>query len=229
MTTVRTVAAHEVVRAVYPRPVTERDEIGMAAGKAIDETLSRYTYEYSQSRRPTRASMERLAAEVLDRELLDADLTLSPEDRASQLAGITGVIHAFRRSELMGLTRPRSRLILVNGRAGIYAQPDYWDSQARFYEMKSYLVRPVPPEIGLQLQLFQCAFPRLRAFLACFDRHSDPVVTSIEEMPPLVPAVRDRVLGLAYATALEKGVEKVLEYVDSPRIPYTIAEPVGTR
>jgi hypothetical protein len=131
MTTVRTVAAHEVVQAAYPRPVTEKDEIGMAAGKAIDETLSRYSYEFAQSRHPTRTAMNRLATELFDQELADADVQLGPDDRAQQLVAISGVLQAFRKSEVMGMTRPRSRLILIDGRVGIYAQPDYWDGKER--------------------------------------------------------------------------------------------------
>ncbi len=119
MTTVKTVAAHEVVQGAYPRPVTAADEIGMAVGKAIDETLSRYSYEFAQSRKPTRAAMNRLAAEILDGELADADVQLPPADRDRELASISGVLQAFRNSEVMGLSRPRSRIILIDGRVGI--------------------------------------------------------------------------------------------------------------
>jgi hypothetical protein len=227
MTAVRTVAAHQVVQAAYPRPVTEKDEIGMAVGKAIDETLSRYSHDFAQARRPTVASMQRLATEVLDRELADTDLTLIPNDRQQQLAAVFGVLQAFRRSEVMGLPRPRSRLILINECVGVYAQPDYWNGRDRFYEMKSYLARPTPPDVELQLRLFQCAFPQFRAFLACFDRHATPVVTAIEEVPPLEPGVADGVLRLAYRTGLEQGTEKVLEYVDNPIVRYVITPEQG--
>jgi hypothetical protein len=222
MTTVRTVATHEVVQAAFPRPITERDEVGMAVGKAIDDTLSRYSYEFAQSYRPTRTAMNRLAAETLDEELGNADIQLTSEDRAGQLEAISAVLQAFRKSEVMGLTRPRSRLILINGRIGVYAQPDYWDGRERFYEMKSYLANTMPPDVRLQLQLFQCAFPKFRAFLACFDRHVSPVTTTIDEIPPLEPAAVEEVLKLAYHTGLEKGIEKVLEYVDNPIERYTL-------
>jgi len=224
MTVVRTVAAHEVVQAAYPRPVTERDQVGMAVGKAIDETLSRFSYEFAQGRRPTRAAMNRLAAEILDDELLNVPLELDPQDRERELAGIAGVLQAFRGSEVMGLTRPRSRLILINERVGVYAQPDYWDGRVRFYEMKSYLAVPPPPDVQLQLELFQCAFPTFRAFLACFDRHSSPSTTSIIEIPPLAPASRDAALRLALRTGLDHGLEKVLEYMDSPTVRYALPD-----
>jgi len=223
MTIVKTVAVHEVVQAAYPRPVTERDEIGMAVGKAIDETLSRYSHEFSQSRRPTLTSMSRLATEILDRELADADVQLTPKDREQQLSEVFGVLQAFRRSEVMGLSRPRSRVILINERVGVYAQPDYWDRRARFYEMKSYHANPTPPDVRLQLRLFQCAFPGFRAFLACFDRHATPVTSTIESFPPLEREVLKEVLTLAYRTGLEKGTEKVLEYVDNPIVRYAIS------
>jgi hypothetical protein len=223
MTTVRTVAAHEVVRAAYPRPVTEKDEIGMAVGKAIDSALSRYSHEFAQGRRPGRAAINQFAVSILDEELGDADLSLAVDERARHIAAISGVLQAFRQSEVMGLSRPRSRLILINGEVGIYAQPDYWDGRERFYEMKSYHANPVPPEIRLQVRLFQCAFPGFRAFLAWFDRHAAPVTTTIEEVPLLDPATTEEVLRVAYATAAEKGIEKVLEYVETPLVPYVLA------
>lgn len=222
MTTVRTVAAHEVVQSVFPRPVTEKDEIGMAVGKAIDETLSRFSHEFAQGWRPTMTSLHRSATELLRRELADADLSLPPSEWERHLSAILGVLQAFRRSEVMGLPRPRSRLILINERVGVYAQPDYWNGRDRFYEMKSYLARPLPPDVRLQLQLFQCAFPGFRAFLACFDRHATPVVASIEELPPLETATAVEVLTLAYRTGLDHGVEKVLAYIDNPTVRYAV-------
>jgi hypothetical protein len=225
MTSVRTIATHEVVQAVHPRPVTERDEVGMAVGKAIDATLARYSYEFAQGRHPTRTAMARAATEFLDDELDGAGVDLTPEERERELTAIAAVAQAFRNSEVMGMSRPRSRLILINGRVGVYAQPDYWDGRARFYEMKSYWAKPIPPDVQLQLQLFQCAFPNFRAFLACFDRHSAPVRSSIDEVPPPDEASVRRVLALALATAADHGAEKVLEYVDNPIVRYTVPEP----
>lgn len=122
----------------------------------------------------------------------------------------------------MGLARPRSRLILINERVGVYAQPDYWNGRDRFYEMKSYHALPMPPDVGLQMELFQLAFPGLRAFLACFDRHAVPVTTTIEEIPAPSPETADEVLKMAYQVGLEKGIDKVLEYVDNPVVRYAI-------
>ena len=223
VTTVRTLATHEVVSTAYPRPVAERDEIGMAVGKAIDETLSHWSHEFSQSRRPTVTSMNRRASQILDQELADADVQLTPEDRERQLTEVSAVLHAFRRSEVMGLSRPKSRLILINEQVGVYAQPDYWDGRDRFYEMKSYRANPMPPDVRLQVQLFQCAFPGFRAYLACFDRRAKPVTPVIEMIPPLETATTEEVLKLAHRTGLEKGKEKVLEYVDSPTVRYSIS------
>jgi hypothetical protein len=222
MTTVRTVATHEVVRETHPRPVTEKDEIGMAVGTAIDQTLSRYSYDFAQSRRPTVGAMNRLAAEILDEQLSDADIHLTREDRARELAAVSAVLQAFRRSEVMGLSRPRSRMILINEQVGVYAQPDYWNGRDRFYEMKSYHASPMPPDVRLQMQLFQCAFPGFQAFLACFDRHATPVTSAIEPVPPLDPATVESVLTVAYRVGLEKGALKVLEYVDTPTVRYSV-------
>jgi hypothetical protein len=222
VTTIRTIAVHEVVRAQHPRELTEKDEIGMAVGKAIDETLSHGSHEFAQGRRPTRAGMNRRAEATLDEELGEADLTLPAAERDRHLAAIDGVIQAFRRSELMGLPRPRSRLILINGEVGVYAQPDYWNGRDRIYEMKSFHASPIPPYILLQVQLFQCAFAGFRAFLAWFDRHAAPVSTTIEEVPALRPESAEEALRFAYRHGRSDGVEKVLEYMDSPTVRYSV-------
>ncbi|HXW66440.1 MAG TPA: hypothetical protein VEL82_00930 [Thermoplasmata archaeon] len=220
MTTVRTVASHEIVRALFPRPVTERDEIAMAVGKAIDGALSRFSHEFRMGRRPSLAAMDRFSAEELDRAIEEAAVSLPPTDRARQLEEIAGVLRAFRGSELMGLPRPRSRLILIGEDAGIYAQPDYWDGRARFFEMKSYRADPVPPDVELQLRLFQLGFPECRGFLAAFDRHARPVTVHISEIPAAEAADRTELLREARHIALEAGVPKVLEYIDNPVVRY---------
>jgi len=225
MTQVRTVAAHDVVGATYPREVTEKDELGMAVGRAIDETLSQFSHESGQGRRPTITSMQRFAAEVLDRELEDADLALSAADLQHERDAILGVLQAFRKSEVMGLSRPKSRLILLNERVGVYAQPDYWNGRDRFYEMKSYLAHPTPPDVTLQLRLFQCAFPGFQGMLASFDRHVVPATTTIEAVPVLSAELQLEVLTLAYQVGLAKGTDKVLEYIDHPVVRYTIPVP----
>ena len=222
VTVVRTLATHEVVHFAHPRPVTEKDEIGMAVGKAIDGALARFSYEFRQGRRPTMSAMNRIGASLLDEELADADLTLPPGDREKLGVEVAGVIQSFRGSELFGLYRPRSRMILINEQVGVYAQPDYWDGRSRFYEMKSYNALPPRPDVALQLKLFQLAFPGFRAFLACFDRHAHPVGSTLTEMPPIDRPASEATLTLAYQAAEVNGQAKVLEYIDSPIVRYAI-------
>jgi hypothetical protein len=225
MTTIRTVAAYEIVQALHPRPPpTERDEVGRAVGRAIDEALSRWNHHFRENRRPSAASVQRFAEELLDGGLKDADVVLPAADRTKSLAEISGVLTAFRRSEVFGLPRPRSRLVLVNSEVGVYAQPDYWDGAQRFYEMKSYRAVPLPPDVALQVSIFQLAFPGFRSFLACFDRHRTPVETTIVEVPIPTSEVRDELLRKIAPLARSLGKEKVLEYIDSPVVRYTVAE-----
>jgi len=223
VTTIRTVATHEVVRATFPRPVTERDEIGMAVGTALDDTLSHFSWEVREGRRPTSSAMNRWAETVLDRQLEEADVLLTAAARASELLAISNVLQAFRKTEIMGLARPRSRLILINEEVGVYAQPDYWDGRDRFFEMKSYLAVPPPPDVDLQVRLFQLAFAGFRSYLACFDRHVTPVTTTIVEVPPQPRAVAEETLRTAYRVGRQVGVPKVLEYVDAPTVRYTVS------
>ena len=222
MAAIRTLAAHDVVRSVFPRPVTSADEIGMAVGSAIDDTLSHFSNEVRGGRRPTFAAMGRWAEDVLDRQLEERDLTLEGPVRAAHLEATFNVIRAFRNTEIMGMARPRSRLILINEEVGVYAQPDFWDGRDRFFEMKSYHAVPPPPDVELQLQLFQLAFAGFRAYLACFDRHVVPVTTSIVEVAPLVPTTTERVLRTSLRVGRALGAPKVLEYLDAPTMRYTV-------
>jgi hypothetical protein len=222
-TLIRTVASHDVVRLTFPRPVTERDRIGMAAGKSIDTAVTELSHQYRQGRRPTLASADRLARETFDDEVAAAMLELTPEDRQLQIRQIGGAVRAFRASPLFGLSRPKSRLIVIDERVGIYAQPDYWDGRDRFYEMKSYHSDPVHPDVLLQLQLFQLAFPKFQAVLVEIDRHADPTRAELRPIPPVTDLERDRVLRLARDVALAEGEERVLEFVDNPVVRYAVA------
>jgi hypothetical protein len=222
VTVVKTVAAYEIVQSVFPRPVTEQDEVGLVIGRTIDGALSRYSHEFREGRKPTAASMDRLVDELLAEELADADLAPSPPEVERLRLQASGVLRAFRRSEVMGMRRPRSRLVLIDERVGYYAQPDYWNGRDRIYEMKSYLAVPPSPAVELQLRLFQLAFPDFRAFLACFDRRSVPVSTTIAEIPPLTKVGGEELLRTAERTARELGKEKVIEYVDNPIVRYSL-------
>jgi hypothetical protein len=222
MTLVKTVATHEVVQATHPRPATARDEVGMAIGKAIDGALSKFSHEHDRGLRPTAASVRRFASSVLDEEIRDADLTVTPAEREQLLSQAAAVIQAFRQSELFGLPRPRTRMILINNAVGVYAQPDFWDGSSRFYEMKSYRAFPPPADVALQLRLFQLAFPGLRAILASFDRHATPVGVSLHEIPSPSESDSMAALSIAMKCGLAQGKEKVLEYVDSPTVRYSI-------
>jgi hypothetical protein len=223
MTEVRTLTTHEIVRLTYPRPVSEKDELGMAVGKAIDVALSRYSHEFSQGRRPAASAMYKFAISTLDEELNDIDLVLDVGQRQTALNQLSGVLRAFRSSEIFGLPRPRTRMILINDRVGVYAQPDYWDGRGRFYEMKSYRAIPPPPDVDLQLRIFQLAFAGFEARLICFNRHSTPVEVVSDQVPPITTHQTEQILGTAYWLGLESGTDKVLEYIDTPAVRYSLS------
>jgi hypothetical protein len=222
MTSIRTVPVHEVVRQTYPRPPREGDELAMAVGRAIDSTLSRVGHEARVGRRWSASAARSLAETLLDEEVAAAAVDLPPAERAKLLARIDSVVRAFRASELFGLDRPRTRVILVNGDVGIYAQPDYWDGRGRIFEMKSYPAVPPPPDVALQLRLFQLAFPGLACSLVCLNRHVDPVERlRLDLAPPTAEETTDA-LRTAYAVARAHGEPKVLEYVAGPFVAYTV-------
>ena len=225
MTEIRTLPVHAVVRHVYPRPTTEKDELAMAVGKAIDAALSRFSYEARRGYRLTQRAMQTRAAEFLDDELATAGVEAAQVDRASILAEFEGMIRAFRSSVLYGLSRPRTRVILIGSEVGVYAQPDFWDGASRFFELKSYLAIPPPPDVAMQVELFQLAFPRFESILVCIDRHARPVQTTLAVVPRPSPARVQELLRTAYDLARATGEPKVREYVDGPFIPYAVPPP----
>jgi len=226
MTRVRMIPAYEIVQRTYPRPPREQDEVAMAVGKAIDGALSSFSHEFRQGRKPTATAMRTLAERLLDEGLEDAGVALPVVDREKISKQLSGSLQAFRRSELFGLSRPRTRIVLIQNEVGVYAQPDYWDGNSRFYEMKSYHAIPPPPDVELQLRLFQLAYPRFESILFCIDRHSDPVETTSLVLPPPTEAEATRALRLAYDLGRQFGQEKVLEYLEEPTLHYPI--PVGS-
>lgn len=223
VTTVRTLATHQLVRELFPRPVTERDERAMVEGRVIDETLSRCSHEARLGRRPTTTALLDFAAERFDTELADAVLPEDAAFREASLARVAGVLRAFRASVLFGLPRPRSRWILVNGEVGLYAQPDFWDGRARIFEMKSYRPLPVPPDVALQVRCFQLAFPRFEAFLVGFDRHRVPVETTVVPIAPPRPEEVEATLREVLRVGRAQGTPKVLEYLEPATAAYTVA------
>lgn len=224
MTMVRTIPAHEIVRRTFPRPEpTERERVAMASGKAIDEVLARAGYELRSGRRPSVASLEQLGRSVFEEELEAAAVEVRPEDLEKILAQLRGVVRAYRSSEIAGLARPKSRVVLLNGEVGIYAQPDYWDGRRRFFEMKSYRAVPPPPDVELQLRLFQLAFPGFEAVLLCLDRHAEPVAATSCVVPAPTGEQFASTLRLAYDLGRQYGEAKVLEYLEGPFVHYRLA------
>ena len=226
MTTIRTIPVHEVVRRTYPRPPPgERDEIAMAVGRAIDGALAEFGHAVREGRHPTATAMRRVADALLDDALAEAAVVLSGSDRATIARQVDGVLQAYRRSEIFGLARPRTRVIVINDRVAVYAQPDYWDGRGRVFEMKSYRAVPPPPDVALQLRLFQLAFPRFEATLVCLNRHAEPVEIVSVRLPPPAAAEATAALSAAYAIGREFGQEKVREYLEGPLVHYAIAAP----
>ena len=222
MTTIRTVAVHEVVRWTFPRTPREGEELAMAVGKAIDSTLSQVGYEARAGRRSSAAAARRLAATLLDEEVAAAAVALPATERDRLLDRIDDVVRTFRSTVLFGLARPRTRVLLLNGAVGIYAQPDYWDGRGRIFEMKSYPAVPPPPDVALQLRLFQLAYPGFGCTLVCLNRHASPVERLDYDVPP--PSADDATTALrtAWEVALAHGAPKVLEYVEGPFVAYTV-------
>lgn len=225
MTTLRTVAVHDVVRALYPREAsTDRDELALVAGSVIDRTLSEFSHRAARGQRPTQGAMEKFGDAALDDELRARGFVPGPALLAPIRAELAAMLRAFRRSELFGLPRPKSRLVVVNESVGVYAQPDYWDGRARIFEMKSYRAIPPAEDVRAQLALFQLAFPNFEQRLVCLDRHARPPTVEAITIPPPAAEERERLLTEALRVGRADGVERVVEFVDNPVVRYTIRE-----
>jgi len=161
----------------------------------------------------------------LDEGLAEAAVAVNAPEREKLLVQFRGVLQAFRQSEIFGLARPRTRVIRIGGRVGVYAQPDYWDGRARFFEMKSYPAIPPRPDIALQLRMFQLAFPKFEAVLLCINRHATPVETTSAVIPPPTAEESASALRLAFDLGLEFGVDKVAEYMEGPFVDYAVPPP----
>ena len=223
MTTVRMVPTHEIVRRAYPRPEPgERERIAMAIGKALDAALAQFGHELRQGRRPTQAAIAREAHAALDEGLAEAAAEIPAGEHASVERSIQEFLRAYRQCELAGLARPRTRVLLIAGEVGVYAQPDFWDGRRRFFEMKSYRAIPPPPDVALQVRFFQLAFPGFEATLFCLDRHTSPVQASSLVLPPPTAAETRDALRLAFEVGRELGQDKVLEYVEGPFVRYDL-------
>ena len=225
MTLVRMIPTHEIVQQTYPRPPREQDEVPKAIGKAVDAALARFSYEFRQGRRPTSSGMRTLAEAVLDDELEGVGAEISSPEREKALRQIDGVLRAFRQSEIFGLSRPRTRIILIRNEVGVYAQPDFWDGRGRFFEMKTYRAIPPQADVALQMSIFQLAYPRFESVLVCFNRHAEPVEAASLRLPPPTEAETSRVLRLAYEVGRRHGEDKVLEYLDEPTLHYPLPPP----
>jgi hypothetical protein len=221
--TIRLLPAHQVVQRTYPRPpATEQDDVARAVGTAIDGALAQAGYEVRLGRRPTATSLAIAAERILDRALEENVAEVTAAEREKILVQIRGVIQAYRKSPIFGLSRPKTRIVVIRQEVGVYAQPDYWDGRQRFFEMKSYAAYPMRPDVALQMRLFQLAFPGFEAHLVSLNRHASPVEVLSTIIAPPTPPETEATLRLAYAVALEHGEEKVLEYVEGPFVYYDL-------
>lgn len=221
MTTIRMIAAHEVVSRIFPRPPPgEKDLVARAIGTAIDQALAEFGYQLRQGRRPTVSGIVATGGTALDEALAEAAVTMIAEDRAAAMTQVEGVVRAYRQSEIAGLARPKTRVVLIGKEVGLYAQPDFWDGRGRFFEMKSYSANPVPADVLLQLHLFQLAYPGFEAVLVSFDRRSTPVTVASTRISPQEDREVSSLLRQVHALGREFGQPKVLEYVEGPFVSY---------
>jgi len=228
MTTIRTIPVHQIVERTYPRPVpTDRDEVAKAAGRAFDGVMSQLGHEARERRRPSASAMRALGERLFDEALEEAGVEAPAPEREKILGQLRGMLQAYRGSAIFGLARPKTRVILIGGRVGVYAQPDYWDGKSRIYEMKSYRAIPPSPDVALQVRLFQLAYPGFETVLICLNRHASPVETTSMMVPSPTSQEVAATLRLAFDLGQAFGEEKVLEYMEGPFMRYELSAASG--
>ncbi len=218
--TIRVLAAHQVVSDAFPREEREEDLWGRAAGLAVDSAMSDFAHGVRQGRRPSVARTVEVAMARFDDAVAEAGAEPDATRRAAALEQAEAVLRAYRNSPIVGLPRPRSRLVVVGGEVGMYAQPDFWDGRSRFFEVKSYRATPDRPELALQLRLFQLAFPGFEATLVAFDRFARPVAVLTSSVPPLREDDREPALRRVLDCGRRLGEPKVAHYLTADRIDY---------
>lgn len=149
--------------------------INMILGKCLDETVTQmnyYSYKSEFKRNISLNAMKSFAV-MLNSELIKNNIILDNKDKKNYYAMGWRFINAFKKSELYEntLLRDRTRLIIINDEAGIYAQPDFVDYYNEImYEMKSFSLKPVPKYVKMQVKIFQLAYPGFESKLIAFPR-----------------------------------------------------------
>jgi len=130
-------------RFVNSRCSLRRNPVDLAFGKAIDTALAQYNYYQSWTRRSLLMEAMKCAMKVFTEELRKQGVELSDDERRMYAGKAWRMLSCWRKSKYTRLLRPRTRVVLLerNGMVyGVFAQPDFWDRDRVFYEVKSYNV-----------------------------------------------------------------------------------------
>ncbi len=205
------------------------DTINMILGKCLDETVTQMNYYNYRSEFKRNISMNAMKgfAFMLNSELTKNSIVLNNNDKKNYYAMGWRFINAFKKSELYenSLLRDRTRLIIINGEVGIYAQPDFVDYiHEIMYEMKSFSLKPVPEYVRVQVKIFQLAYPDFISKLIAFPRNEGYIKTQTVIVKKQAERTRKSLLKKLYKFTVENGMD--MDYNDAvgnkKYIKYTI-------
>ncbi|AAT43067.1 hypothetical protein [Picrophilus oshimae] len=125
-------------------------------------------------------------------------------------------IHAFKGSEIYKnrFMKEKTRLIVINGDAGVYAQPDFIDyNNKTFYEMKSFSVRPAPLYVIKQVRIFQLAYPDFKSYIIGIPRDKRYIRIQRVRVNESSERTKKSLLKSLYNYAMENGRD--IDYKDA--------------
>ncbi len=203
----KVIAAHNYVNNFIK---FKSDSINMVLGKCLDETVTQmnyYSYKSEFSRNISLKAMKSFAF-MLNSELIKNNIVLNNADKKIYYAMGWRFINAFKKSEVYknNLLRDKTRLIIINNSAGIYAQPDFVDYYNEImYEMKSFSLKPIPEYVKIQVKIFQLAYPDFESKLIAFPRDQDYIKTQIITVKKQAERTKKSLLKKLYKFTMDNG------------------------
>ncbi|KJE48957.1 MULTISPECIES: hypothetical protein [Acidiplasma] len=203
----RVIATHEYVKNFIKHT---GDKLPMVIGKCLDDTVSKMVYFKNRHiiNRDITIKALRSYTALLKDELHKNCISLENSDLRYYYAMGWKFINAFKKSVIYenSLLRDRTRIIIINDEAGIYAQPDFVDYENKtIYEMKSFSLKPLPEYVRLQARVFQLAYPDFKTVLIAFPRDQDYIKVQNIKLREYKDVTKNRLLREIYNFTMQNG------------------------
>jgi hypothetical protein len=185
---IKTLPSYSLVN--YKYPITEDNPIGIAFGYAFDRALLECNYHgWSVA-----STLQYFKGEFL-RMMNGYSNSITQEQLQQILQQASMMILAYKQTPIykQSLLRPKTRVVVINDKIGVYMQPDFYDPCSdTFYEVKSYPLRKdeyMFKRLCYQVKLYQLAYPKSKAVAVGFCNGNNGSNSGYEllELPSLTP------------------------------------------